>query len=132
MTIRNPRASRSAVVEGEACIPGTDPLAVAGLDYPVQHGQERLRLGTRPVSHRYGQIRRPHVGDIDPGDRQNPVEIVDRLEGLDHRNADNLLVGPVVVVGAFQRHRPRRPEATVAEGRVAAGCDRGDRPPPLS
>ena len=87
-----------------------------------------LRLGVEVVKHRLAaqrerQIRRPDVDRVQAFDREDRIQVVERLRRLDHGEGDDGLVGVLGIVGAAVQRGADGPEAARALRRVVRPGD---------
>lgn len=72
-----------------------------------------LNVQARPQAHGDGQVGRTDVEGIDPFNLGDGLDLMDRLDMLDLNDEGNLLVGPLIVIGAVEAG-PIGPETPIA------------------
>ena len=82
----------------------------------------------RLFAHRVGQIVRADEGDVESRDAENLLGSLDRLDVLDHRDDENLVVGAGVIgcgIGVEVRRMQLSADGAFAERLIARGANRG-------
>ena len=127
VTKRKPLAARASATSGRPLwMPATTPCALAR---SRMWSMACAAFGSRIVEHRAAaqrqrQVARADVDRVQPFHRQDRVQVVQRLRGLDHREGDDGVVGMLRVVGA-RRTAARAPGRSCACRAARSGC----RPP---
>ena len=119
------RASSTArirVVGGDA---GGDAVALAGIDDRGQRGGVARMVELAGDAHRGREVEVSDPQHVDPLGGRDRVEVVDRADGLDHRDDHQLVVGPAHVARdvTLVLVDVEDPEAAVALRRVLRGGD---------
>ena len=104
---------------------GLDAVPLAAVEHLFQRRHHPFvgLVAARRIAIRDRQVDWADIDRVEPLDRQDLVEIVDRLGGLDHAEGDDDVVGLGVVVGAAVERGADRPRAAVAERRIAHRVD---------
>ena len=123
------RASSTAASASSVEMPAAMPLRSAGVDDRLQRGGVARMVELAGDAHRGREVEVPDPQHVDPLGGRDRLEIVDRADGLDHRDDHQLVVGPAHVAGdvTLVLVDVEDPEPAVTLRRVLRGRDHGAR-----